>query len=87
MIVLRVHLDVHKLTLITSLTDFGNYQDPMVIKKAKGERHKFGSFYYRFPHGESASDVVSIFFYCVMFEKKEVESDILYHVYLCVCYL
>ena len=42
--------------------DFGNYQDPMVIKKAKGERHKFGSFYYRFPHGESASDVVSIFF-------------------------
>ena len=61
-VVLRVHLDVHKLTLITSLTDFGNYQDPMVIKKAKGERHKFGSFYYRFPHGESASDVVSIFF-------------------------
>ena len=39
--------------------DFGNYQDPKVIKKAKSERHKFGSFYYRFPHGESASDVVS----------------------------
>jgi len=37
--------------------DFGNYQDPQVIKKAKSERHKFGSFYYRFPHGESASDV------------------------------
>lgn len=36
----------------------GNYQDPQVIKKAKLERHKFGSFYYRFPHGESASDVV-----------------------------
>ena len=44
--------------------DFGNYQDPMVIKKAKGERHKFGSFYYRFPHGESASDVVRIFQLC-----------------------
>mmetsp|Transcript_31474 Transcript_31474/g.66206 ORF Transcript_31474/g.66206 Transcript_31474/m.66206 type:complete len:529 (-) Transcript_31474:113-1699(-) len=37
--------------------DFGNYQDPQVIKKAKSERHKFGSFYYRFAHGESASDV------------------------------
>jgi len=37
--------------------DFGNYQDPQVIKRCKSERHKFGSFYYRMPHGESASDV------------------------------
>jgi len=37
--------------------DFGNYQDPAAIQKAKRERHKFGTFYYRFPHGESASDV------------------------------
>jgi len=37
--------------------DFGNYQDPNIIKKAKRERYKFGTFYYRFPHGESASDV------------------------------
>ncbi|KAG7365978.1 histidine phosphatase superfamily branch 1 protein [Nitzschia inconspicua] len=37
--------------------DFGNYQNPDVIKKAKEERHRFGAFYYRFPHGESASDV------------------------------
>jgi len=37
--------------------DFGNYQDADMIKKAKRERHKFGVFYYRFPHGESASDV------------------------------
>lgn len=37
--------------------DFGNYQDPETIRKCKSERHKFGSFYYRFPHGESASDV------------------------------
>lgn len=34
-----------------------NYQDPVTIKKCKRERHKFGTFYYRFPHGESASDV------------------------------
>lgn len=37
--------------------DFGNYQDPETIKRAKHERHRFGVFYYRFPHGESASDV------------------------------
>ena len=37
--------------------DFGNYQDPAAIEKAKQERHEFGTFYYRFPHGESASDV------------------------------
>jgi broad specificity phosphatase PhoE len=37
--------------------DFGNYQDPETIRKAKSERHRFGVFYYRFPHGESASDV------------------------------
>ena len=37
--------------------DFGNYQDPERIKKAKEERWRFGAFYYRFPHGESASDV------------------------------
>ena len=29
----------------------------MAIKKCKRERHRFGTFYYRFPHGESASDV------------------------------
>ena len=32
-------------------------QDPETIKRAKQERHRFGVFYYRFPHGESASDV------------------------------
>lgn len=37
--------------------DFGNYQDPEIIRKAKQERHRFGIFYYRYPHGESASDV------------------------------
>jgi broad specificity phosphatase PhoE len=37
--------------------DFGNYQVPLQIQKAKQERHRFGPFFYRFPHGESASDV------------------------------
>jgi broad specificity phosphatase PhoE len=37
--------------------DFGNYQNASVIKQAKRDRHRFGAFYYRFPHGESASDV------------------------------
>lgn len=37
--------------------DFGNYQRQHIIDKAKMERHKFGAFYYRFPNGESASDV------------------------------
>jgi broad specificity phosphatase PhoE len=37
--------------------DFGNYQDPTSIKAHKRERWRFGPFFYRFPHGESASDV------------------------------
>jgi broad specificity phosphatase PhoE len=37
--------------------DFGNYQEPDLIRRHKRERHRFGAFYYRFPHGESASDV------------------------------
>ena len=37
--------------------DFGNYQEPMMIQQAKRDRHMFGAFYYRFPLGESASDV------------------------------
>ena len=37
--------------------DFGNYQVPEKIKEAKNERHRFGPFFYRFAHGESASDV------------------------------
>ncbi|KAL3917653.1 MAG: hypothetical protein SGARI_007656, partial [Bacillariaceae sp.] len=31
--------------------------NPEVIKRAKEERWRFGAFYYRFPYGESASDV------------------------------
>lgn len=37
--------------------DFGNYQNPQIIQQCKEERDKFGLFYYRFPHGESATDV------------------------------
>jgi broad specificity phosphatase PhoE len=51
--------------------DFGNYQEPDKIKQAKRDRYRFGAFYYRFPHGESASDVralrscMCVFFYMV----------------------
>uniref|UniRef100_A0A7S1BE55 Uncharacterized protein n=1 Tax=Corethron hystrix TaxID=216773 RepID=A0A7S1BE55_9STRA len=37
--------------------DFGNYQDPDTIKLCKRERNDFGPFYYRYPDGESTSDV------------------------------
>lgn len=37
--------------------DFGNYQDYETIQRCKKERDAFGIFYYRFPHGESATDV------------------------------
>jgi broad specificity phosphatase PhoE len=37
--------------------DFGYYQNPQIIQQCKEERDKFGLFYYRFPHGESATDV------------------------------
>ncbi|KAG2374709.1 hypothetical protein C9374_010453 [Naegleria lovaniensis] len=37
--------------------DFGNFQDPADIKIRQEERRRFGSFYYRFPQGESGSDV------------------------------
>mmetsp|Transcript_4849 Transcript_4849/g.6549 ORF Transcript_4849/g.6549 Transcript_4849/m.6549 type:complete len:270 (+) Transcript_4849:92-901(+) len=36
---------------------FGNFQDEKVMKKAKAERYKYGSFFYRFPNGESGLDV------------------------------
>lgn len=37
--------------------DFGNYQNPEQMRRAKEERHRFGAFYYRFHNGESGSDV------------------------------
>lgn len=37
--------------------DFGNFQNPSLIIKAKKERTKFGRFFYRFPDGESGADV------------------------------
>ncbi|ETV89196.1 hypothetical protein, variant [Aphanomyces astaci] len=33
--------------------DFGNFQDPEQIRQCKSQRRKFGSFFYRFPSGES----------------------------------
>jgi len=37
--------------------DFGNFQNPAEMKKCMKERGVFGSFYYRFPSGESGADV------------------------------
>ncbi|KAF1784463.1 Histidine phosphatase superfamily [Phytophthora cactorum] len=37
--------------------DFGNFQEPMKIRECKAQRRRFGSFFYRFPSGESPADV------------------------------
>lgn len=37
--------------------DWGNFQDPKQMEQIKEERRLFGAFYYRFPNGESGSDV------------------------------
>jgi broad specificity phosphatase PhoE len=37
--------------------DFGNFQEPVKMRQYKRDRYRYGSFYYRFPHGESCSDV------------------------------
>lgn len=37
--------------------EWGNYQDEGFIKSIRKERLGFGSFFYRFPHGESGADV------------------------------
>ena len=37
--------------------DFGNFQDPASVARAKEERARFGRFFYRFPNGESGADV------------------------------
>ena len=57
-----LHLSFTRRYFVRKLT-VGNYQDPKVIQRCKAERHKFGSFYYRYPHGESASDVVCVCFF------------------------
>lgn len=37
--------------------EWGNFQDPQVMKQAMEHRRKVGAFYYRFPTGESGADV------------------------------
>ncbi|CAI9102315.1 OLC1v1000561C1 [Oldenlandia corymbosa var. corymbosa] len=37
--------------------DFGNFQDKAEMKKLKEDRDRYGRFFYRFPSGESGSDV------------------------------
>jgi broad specificity phosphatase PhoE len=37
--------------------DFGNFQDAQTKQREKAERNAYGRFFYRFPNGESGSDV------------------------------
>jgi broad specificity phosphatase PhoE len=37
--------------------DFGNFQDSSALVREKAERNAYGRFFYRFPNGESGSDV------------------------------
>jgi len=37
--------------------EFGNFQEPGAMAKAKDARNRFGRFYYRFSNGESGADV------------------------------
>ncbi|KAF1784471.1 Histidine phosphatase superfamily [Phytophthora cactorum] len=62
--------------------DFGNFQEPMKIRECKAQRRRFGSFFYRFPSGESPADVydrVSSFLESLyrMFEKSSEENYVL----------
>ncbi|GAB9475572.1 hypothetical protein Gpo141_00012661 [Globisporangium polare] len=62
--------------------DFGNFQEPLKIRECKVQRRRFGSFFYRFPSGESPADVfdrVSSFLESLhrMFEKTSEENYVL----------
>ena len=62
--------------------DFGNFQDPRTIRACKAQRRRFGSFFYRFPSGESPADVydrVSSFLESLyrMFGKRSEENYVL----------
>lgn len=37
--------------------EWGNFQEEHLVKKIKDERYRYGSFFYRMPHGESGADV------------------------------
>lgn len=57
--------------------DFGNYQEPKMIQQAKRDRHMFGAFYYRFPLGESASDVR------LFYQPKQSRNNVFY-LFVCI---
>ncbi|RMX63117.1 hypothetical protein KXD40_007149 [Peronospora effusa] len=62
--------------------DFGNFQEPRKIRECKAQRRRFGSFFYRFPSGESPADVydrVSSFLESLyrMFVKSSEENYVL----------
>ena len=37
--------------------EWGNYQDPLKMPHIMQQRREVGSFYFRFPNGESGADV------------------------------
>lgn len=62
--------------------DFGNFQEPVKIRECKAARRRFGSFFYRFPSGESPADVydrMSSFLESLyrMFEKTSEQNYVL----------
>lgn len=62
--------------------DFGNFQEPLKIRECKAQRRRFGSFFYRFPSGESPADVydrISSFLESLhrLFEKTSEENYVL----------
>ncbi|TMW66963.1 hypothetical protein Poli38472_012079 [Pythium oligandrum] len=62
--------------------DFGNFQEPLKIRECKAQRRRFGSFFYRFPSGESPADVydrISSFLESLyrMFDKMSEENYVL----------
>lgn len=62
--------------------DFGNFQEPLKIRECKAQRRRFGSFFYRFPSGESPADVfdrISSFLESLhrMFEKMSETNYVL----------
>lgn len=55
--ILNFKKDHYSMNLTFLEQDFGNFQDPNIIRQCKIQRQQFGSFFYRFPSGESPADV------------------------------
>ncbi len=75
-IVLKTHYDPR-----IREQEWGNFQQALT-KEVRKERYKFGTFFYRFPHGESGADVydrISSFFETMYrdFEKPDFPPNVL----------